>query len=62
MLTAACNYYWHQMVLQTAHAGRWMQVFEWLTWSSTELSSLTDDRLGKLNDYLASHTFLVGER
>lgn len=36
------------------------QVLEWLTWVSTELKGLMDDKLYKLNDHLQSRTFLVG--
>ncbi|PNW84493.1 hypothetical protein CHLRE_03g145967v5 [Chlamydomonas reinhardtii] len=36
------------------------QVAEWLTWASTELSPLMDDKLVKLNEHLATRSFLVG--
>lgn len=37
-----------------------VQVSEWLTFSLTELNPLLDDKLTKLNDWLLTRTFLVG--
>lgn len=36
------------------------QIAEWLTWASTELTPLMDDKLVKLNDHLATRSYLVG--
>lgn len=36
------------------------QVDEWLSWGAIELTPLVDEKLFKLNDHLASRTFLVG--
>lgn len=36
------------------------KVVEWLTFAITELTPLLDDKLGKVNDWLSSRTFLVG--
>eukprot|EP00195_Chlamydomonas_chlamydogama_P011043 CAMPEP_0202890242 /NCGR_PEP_ID=MMETSP1392-20130828/727_1 /ASSEMBLY_ACC=CAM_ASM_000868 /TAXON_ID=225041 /ORGANISM="Chlamydomonas chlamydogama, Strain SAG 11-48b" /LENGTH=435 /DNA_ID=CAMNT_0049573779 /DNA_START=27 /DNA_END=1334 /DNA_ORIENTATION=+ len=36
------------------------QVAEWLLWAVTELTPLVDDKLFKVNDHLATRTFLVG--
>lgn len=37
-----------------------LQVVEWLTFAITELTPLLDDKLAKVNDWLASRSFLVG--
>lgn len=36
------------------------QVNEWLTWATTELTPLMDDKLVKVNEYLSTRTYLVG--
>jgi hypothetical protein len=41
---------------------RLAQVSEWLTWATTELGGLLDVKLAKVNDHLASRTYLVGSR
>ncbi|KAL6764487.1 hypothetical protein V8C86DRAFT_1592312 [Haematococcus lacustris] len=48
-----------QQLLGASNAGR-AQVDEWLLWSVSELNPLMDDKLAKINDHLASRTFLVG--
>lgn len=48
-----------QQLLSALNAGR-AQVDEWLLWSVSELNPLMDDKLAKINDHLASRTFLVG--
>ncbi|KIZ05283.1 hypothetical protein MNEG_2672 [Monoraphidium neglectum] len=38
------------------------QVSEWLTWCTTELALLLDDKLAKVNEQLQARTYLVGSR
>ncbi|KAG1659459.1 hypothetical protein FOA52_007929 [Chlamydomonas sp. UWO 241] len=60
---AACRYiatHGSKAVLGAQSPEGEAQVDEWLTWVSTELSPLVDAQLFKLNDHLATRTFLVG--
>ena len=50
-----------QLIQKTHHINHsFFQVIEWLTFATTELSPLLDDKLAKINDWLVSRTLLVG--
>eukprot|EP00879_Flechtneria_rotunda_P016430 GHRR01017194.1.p1 GENE.GHRR01017194.1~~GHRR01017194.1.p1 ORF type:complete len:396 (+),score=148.00 GHRR01017194.1:73-1260(+) len=49
----------HADAILGAQLAQEAQVFEWLTWATAELGCITDEKLGHINSWLATRTFLA---